>query len=75
MKRRPAGYRAEHLRPNATTRPPLWQPPAADTPPKPAMIPPVTLHRARGAFALRVARPAQTHPVGTVLCLHGFPDC
>lgn len=40
----------------------------------PAMIAPVTLHRARGAFALRVARPALTHPVGTVLCLHGFPD-
>ena len=38
------------------------------------MIAPLTLHRARGAFALRVARPARTHPVGTVLCLHGFPD-
>jgi pimeloyl-ACP methyl ester carboxylesterase len=38
------------------------------------MIAPLTLHRARGAFALRVARPARPHPVGTVLCLHGFPD-
>ncbi len=39
------------------------------------MIEPLTLHRARGQFALRRALPpAPPTDAPTVLCLHGFPD-